>query len=167
MRANGPKQGQVADSSEESTPGTIVELVTGDPTFSTLLGAIRAAGIAETLSGKGPYTMFAPSNAAFAKIDPAVLNGLLMPEQQATLARILTTHVIAGETTSAEIVDRIERADEDSIRLMSVNGTPLTASLVDGNLVLTDANGTAATIVTTDVEAGNGLVHIIDRVLMP
>lgn len=146
---------------------TIVDIASGNEDFSTLVSALTAANLGETLSSEGPYTVFAPTNDAFAKIDEATLNGLLAPEQQAELARILTYHVVPGETLAADLISQIENDDDGSLELPTASGGVLNAALVDGNVVLTDANGGTATVVTTDVDASNGVIHIIDTVVMP
>lgn len=157
------------DMAEETVEAgnTIVDVASGNDQFSTLVSAVTAANLVETLSGEGPYTVFAPTNDAFAKIDEATLASLLEPEQQADLARILTYHVVPGETMAADLVGQIEADDDGSVDLPTASGGTLSASLVDGNVVLTDANGGTATVVTTDVDASNGVIHVIDTVVMP
>lgn len=152
---------------EEAAPtNTVVDVATANPDFSTLVSAVTAAGLGETLSGEGPYTVFAPTNEAFAKIDEATLTELTTNDTQ-KLASILTYHVLAGKLDAATLVAAIESAGDEGYSLTTVNGATLTATLVDGAVVLTDGNGGTAKVEATDVEADNGLIHAIDTVLMP
>jgi len=151
---------------DATAPGTIVEVAQGDETFSTLVAAVTAAGLGETLSGEGPYTVFAPTNDAFAKIDEATLTELTTNDTE-TLGTILTYHVVEGSVDAATLIAAIEGAGEGGYTVNTVNGGTLTANLVDGAVVLTDAAGGTSTVTATDVEASNGLVHVIDTVLMP
>ncbi len=146
--------------------GTIVEVAQGNPDFSTLVTAVTTAGLAETLSGEGPFTVFAPTNAAFAKIPAATLEGLLAPEQRDALTGILTYHVVSGRVDAAALMDQIE-ADGGSATLTTVQGETLTARATDGGVTLTDAAGGTSMVVMTDVPASNGVIHAIDTVVMP
>lgn len=149
-----------------TAPDNIVEIAQGDESFSTLVAAVTAAGLAETLSGEGPFTVFAPTNEAFAKIDAATLTELTTTETE-TLGAILTYHVVAGAVDAATLVAAIEGAGEAGYAITTVGGGTLTASIAEGAVILTDANGASSTVIATDVEASNGLVHAIDTVLMP
>ena len=149
-----------------TAPGTIVEVASGDETFSTLVAAVTAANLGETLSGEGPFTVFAPTNDAFAKIDPATLTELTTNDTE-TLGSILTYHVVAGSIDAATLIAAIETAGDEGYTITTVNGATLNAKLVDGAVVLTDAAGGTAKVEATDVEASNGLVHVIDTVMMP
>ena len=152
---------------EAAAPGTIVDIAVADEaSFSTLVAAVTAAGLGETLSGEGPFTVFAPTNDAFAKIDEATLTELTTNDTE-TLGNILTYHVVAGSVDAATLIAAIEEAGEEGYTVNTVNGGTLTAMLVDGAVVLTDAAGGTSTVTATDVEASNGLVHVIDTVLMP
>lgn len=152
---------------EEAAPtNTVVDVATANPDFSTLVSAVTAAGLGETLGGEGPYTVFAPTNEAFAKINEATLTELTTNDTQ-KLASILTYHVLAGKLDAATLVAAIESAGDEGYSLTTVNGATLTATLVDGAVVLTDGNGGTAKVEATDVEADNGLIHAIDTVLMP
>ena len=146
--------------------GTIVEVAQGNADFSTLVAAVTAAGLAETLSGEGPFTVFAPTNDAFAKIPAATLEGLLTPEQRDALTGILTYHVVAGRVDAATLVQQIE-AGGGSATLTTVQGGTLTARATDGGVTLTDAAGGVSNVVLTDVPASNGVIHAIDTVVMP
>ena len=150
----------------EAEAGTVVEVAQGDETFSTLVSAVTAAGLGETLSGDGPFTVFAPTNDAFAKIPEATLTELTTNDTE-TLGNILTYHVVAGNVDAATLLQAIEGAGADGYSIETVNGGTLTATVFDGNVVLTDAAGGTATVTATDVAASNGVIHVIDTVLMP
>jgi uncharacterized surface protein with fasciclin (FAS1) repeats len=150
----------------EAETGTVVEVAQGDETFSTLVSAVTAADLGTTLSGDGPFTVFAPTNDAFAKIPEATLTELTTNDTE-TLGNILTYHVVAGNVDAATLLQAIEGAGADGYSIETVNGGTLTATVVDGNVVLTDAAGGTATVTATDVAASNGVIHVIDTVLMP
>ena len=146
--------------------GTVVSVAQGNPDFSTLVAAVTAAGLGETLSGTGPFTVFAPTNAAFAKVPAATLTALMTPAERTKLSGILTYHVVAGNVTAAELT-RLITAGGGTATLTTVNGKTLTARVTGGNVTLTDAAGGTSTVTTADVTAGNGVIHAIDTVLMP
>ena len=150
----------------EAETGTVVEVAQGDETFSTLVSAVTAADLGATLSGDGPFTVFAPTNDAFAKIPEATLTELTTNDTE-TLGNILTYHAVAGNVDAATLLQAIEGAGADGYSIETVNGGTLTATVVDGNVVLTDAAGGTATVTATDVAASNGVIHVIDTVLMP
>ena len=152
---------------ETADAGTIVEVAQNNPDFSTLVSAVTTAELGETLSGPGPYTVFAPSNAAFEKVDQATLDQLMTEEGREDLTNILTYHVVEGETMAQALAEGIEGAGEEGYTLTTVNGATLTAMMQDGNVVLTDPAGNTATVTSTDVDASNGVIHVIDTVLMP
>ncbi|KLI62960.1 fasciclin domain-containing protein [Aurantiacibacter marinus] len=151
---------------EDTATGTIVDVAMGNGDFSTLVTAVTAAGLGETLSGEGPFTVFAPTNAAFDALPAGTVEALTTTDTE-TLGSILTYHVVAGELMAADVLAAIEGAGADGYALTTVNGATLTATLVDGNVVLTDAAGGTATVTATDVDASNGMIHVIDTVLMP
>jgi uncharacterized surface protein with fasciclin (FAS1) repeats len=144
----------------------IVGVASGNADFSTLVAAVGAAELVETLSGEGPFTVFAPLNTAFDKLPAGTVDGLLKPESKATLTAVLTYHVVAGEFNAAAVVDAIN-ANKGKFEVTTVQGGKITLSLVDGNVVLTDAKGGKATVVLADVDASNGIIHAIDAVVMP
>ena len=150
----------------EAEAGTVVEVAQDDETFSTLVSAVTAAGLGQTLSGDGPFTVFAPTNDAFAKIPEATLTELTTNDTE-TLGNILTYHVVEGNVDAATLTQAITDAGDDGYTITTVNGGTLTATVVDGNVVLTDAAGGTATVTATDVAASNGVIHVIDTVLMP
>ena len=150
----------------EAEAGTVVEVAQDDETFSTLVSAVTAAGLGETLSGDGPFTVFAPTNDAFAKIPEATLTELTTNDTE-TLGNILTYHVVEGHVDAATLTQAITDAGDAGYTIATVNGGTLTATVVDGNVVLTDAAGGTATVTATDVAASNGVIHVVDTVLMP
>lgn len=151
---------------EADAPGTIVEIASADESFSTLVAAVAAADLGETLSGEGPFTVFAPTNEAFGKIDEAVLTELTTNDTE-TLGAILTYHVVEGAVDAGTLISAIEEAGDAGYTVTTVAGGTLTANVVDGAVVLTDAAGGTSTVTATDVEGSNGLIHVIDTVLMP
>lgn len=155
-----------AMSAESTGPGTIVAVAQGDETFSTLVSAVTAAGLGETLSGEGPFTVFAPTNDAFGKIPAETLTELTTNDTE-TLSNILTNHVVQGKVDAATLTKAIEEAGDAGYTITTVGGGTLTAEIVNGAVVLTDASGGTSTVTATDVEASNGLIHVIDTVLMP
>jgi uncharacterized surface protein with fasciclin (FAS1) repeats len=144
----------------------IVALAQGNADLSTLVTAVTAAGLGETLSGPGPFTVFAPTNAAFAKVDKATLDGLLKPESKDKLTGILTYHVVPGNVKAADVAKLIKDGNGKAT-IKTVAGGNLTASLDGEKVILTDAKGGKATVTATDIAASNGVVHTIDTVVMP
>ena len=151
---------------DDAATGTIVEVAQGNGDFSTLVSAVTAAGLGDTLSGEGPFTVFAPTNDAFGKIPEATLTELTTNDTE-TLGNILTYHVVEGNVDAATLTKAIEDAGDAGYTVTTVGGGTLTAKLVDGNVVLTDAAGGTSTVTATDVAASNGVIHVIDTVLMP
>ncbi|SRR6056297_196797 len=140
------------EASEAAEAGTIVEVAVAAGSFSTLVAAVEAAGLAETLSSEGPFTVFAPTDEAFAALPDGVLDALLLPENQETLTSILTYHVVSGEVLSTGL----SAGDVET-----VEGQSVTIGL-EGGVTVNDAN-----VVTADVQASNGVIHVIDSVLLP
>ncbi|MEM8918352.1 MAG: fasciclin domain-containing protein [Pseudomonadota bacterium] len=151
---------------ETAEPATIVGVAQGNENFSTLVTAVVAAELAETLSGDGPFTVFAPTNDAFAKVDADTLAALLTPEKKADLAGLLTYHVVVGELKAADVVQAITDGG-GSATLTTVQGAPLKAMLDGESVILEDAAGGKSTVIMTDVDASNGVIHAIDTVIMP
>ncbi|ABC64031.1 fasciclin domain-containing protein [Erythrobacter litoralis] len=154
------------ETSVAQEPGTIVAVAQGNDDFSTLVTAVTAAELGETLSGEGPFTVFAPTNAAFEKLPEGTLETLTAPEGKEQLTSILTYHVVEGAIDAATLTNAIE-SNDGSYEIATVNGGSLTATIQDGNVVLTDAAGGTSTVTATDVAASNGMIHVIDTVLMP
>lgn len=145
---------EMADEDEAAGDvGTIVDVASGNDDFSTLVAAVDAAGLVETLSGEGPFTVFAPTNDAFAALPEGVLDALLLPENEEVLTSILTYHVLEGEVTSDMVTDG---------DVATVEGQSITLS-TEGGVTINDT----ATVVIPDVPASNGVIHAIDAVLIP
>ncbi len=156
----------ISDGTQATTDKNIVALAQGNPQASTLVTAVTAAGLNETLSGSGPFTLFAPSNDAFAKVDKATLDGLLKPESKAKLAALLKYHVVAGNVKAADLAKLIADGN-GSAAVTTLNGGTLKASMNGDKIVLTDAKGGKSTVTTADLVASNGTVHMVDTVAMP
>jgi len=147
-------------------PPTIVGVAAGNDNFTTLVTAVTAADLVEVLSAQGPYTVFAPVNAAFDKLPEGTVETLLKPENKETLTAILTYHVVAGEVKAADVVAAIQ-ANNGSYVIKTVQGGTITATIVEGSVILTDEKGNASKVIMTDVAASNGIIHAIDSVVMP
>ena len=147
---------------QDAMPATVVDVAAGNEDFSTLVAAVQQAGLVETLSGEGPFTVFAPTNEAFAAALESM--GMTADELLASdnLSSILTYHVVPGKLLAADVTAAVE-AGGGTAEVETVNGAPLSIEIVDGNVVI---NGTA-TVTMADLEAGNGVVHVIDSVLTP
>ncbi len=145
---------------------TIVENAIQSKDHTTLVAAVKAAGLVETLSGPGPFTVFAPTNAAFAKLPAGTVDTLLKPENKATLTSVLTYHVVSGTMTSKQIAAAI-KAGGGKAALTTVQGETLTAMMHGGKLMLTDAKGGTSMVTIKDVRQSNGVIHVVDTVLMP
>jgi transforming growth factor-beta-induced protein len=135
-------------------PATIVEAAVANEDFSTLVAAVKAAGLVETLTGEGPFTVFAPTNAAFAKLPEGTVAGLLKPEAKDQLAKVLTYHVVAGKVMAADVV-KIKEAE-------TVQGGKLAVKAGDDGVMINNAR-----VIKADIECGNGVIHVIDAVLLP
>jgi uncharacterized surface protein with fasciclin (FAS1) repeats len=145
---------------------TIVENASAASNLTTLVAAVKAAGLVDTLSGPGPFTVFAPTNDAFAKLPAGTVDTLVKPESKAQLTKNLTYHVVPGDMSAANLMDAI-KAGGGKAELTTVQGEKLTATMSGGNVILTDAKGGTATVTQADVKQSNGVVHVIDSVLMP
>jgi uncharacterized surface protein with fasciclin (FAS1) repeats len=146
--------------------GNIVDVAAANADFSTLVAAVKAANLVETLSGDGPFTVFAPNNAAFDKLPAGTVDGLLKPENMEKLKSILTYHVVSGKFDAATVIDAINK-NNGKYSVTTVQGGTIVLSLSDGKVMLTDANGGTATVILADVAASNGVIHAIDTVVMP
>ena len=144
----------------------VVDIAISSKDHTTLVAAVKAADLVGTLKGKGPFTVFAPTNTAFGNLPKGTLETLLKPESKAALAGILTYHVVAGNLDAAAVVEAI-KAGKGKAVVTTVNGEKLTASLDGKNVILTDAKGGKATVTATDLKGSNGVVHVIDAVLLP
>ena len=144
----------------------IVTLAVNTDFLSTLVAAVTAGELVEVLQGDGPFTVFAPTNAAFAKLPEGTVETLLKAENKGTLTSILTYHVVAGEFKAADVLAAIKK-NNGSFTIPTVNGEKLTASVKDGKVMLKDSKGNYSTVILTDVGASNGVIHAIDTVVMP
>jgi uncharacterized surface protein with fasciclin (FAS1) repeats len=149
-----------------SIENDIIDIAVSNDDFSTLVTAVKTAGLVSTLKSDGPFTVFAPVNAAFAKLPAGTVNTLLQPESKETLTKILTYHVVAGEFKAADVIKAIKSSD-GKFSIKTVSGGTLIASIKDGAVILTDENGGMATVTATDIDASNGVIHIIDTVVLP
>jgi len=145
---------------------TIVENAVNSPIHTTLVAAVKAAGLVDTLNSAGPFTVFAPTNDAFAKLPVGTVDTLLKPENKATLTKILTYHVVAGKLSAKDIAAGI-KAGGGKYEMTTVAGGKLTATMSGKELMLTDEKGGMATVTTANVFQSNGVIHVIDTVLMP
>ena len=145
---------------------TIVANAATAPNLTTLVSAVKAAGLAETLSGAGPFTVFAPTNDAFSRLAPGTVDTLLKPENKATLTKVLTYHVVAGTITAADLISRIDAGGGKAV-LTTVEGEPLTAAKEGQAVSLTDVNGNKSYIEVPDVRQSNGVVHVVNGVVLP
>ncbi|MCY7353994.1 MAG: fasciclin domain-containing protein [Lysobacter sp.] len=144
----------------------IIDNAVNSADHTTLVSAVKAAGLVDTLKGAGPFTVFAPTNAAFAALPAGAVDGLMKPDKKADLAKVLTYHVVAGNVDAAALMAQIE-AGGGKAMLTTVQGEQLTAMAHDGGIMLTDANGNSAMVTTADVRQSNGVIHVVDKVLMP
>ena len=144
----------------------IVENAVNSKDHTTLVAAVKAAGLVETLSSAGPFTVFAPTNKAFDKLPKGTVETLVKPESKETLTKILTYHVVAGKVSAAELMKMITDGGGKA-ELKTVEGGTLTAMVKGKKVVLTDAKGGTSTVTIADVNQSNGVIHVIDTVLMP
>ena len=144
----------------------IIENAVNSRDHTTLVAAVQAAGLVETLSGPGPFTVFAPTNSAFAKLPNGTVDTLLMPANRAMLQSVLTYHVVPGRVTAAQLMEMI-RTGGGQARLTTVQGGVLTASVAGGRVMLTDAKGGTAYVTQADVMQSNGVIHVTDSVSLP
>ena len=144
----------------------IVENAVNSKDHTTLVAAVKAAGLVETLQSKGPFTVFAPTNAAFEKLPAGTVETLVMPENKETLTKILTYHVVPGRISSKDLMAWIKK-NGGKYMAKTVQGEELTFWMKGMNLYVKDSKGNSAKITTADVNQSNGVIHVIDTVLMP
>lgn len=144
----------------------VVDIAVGSKDHTTLVTAVKTADLVTTLKGKGPFTVFAPTNAAFDKLPAGTVESLLKPESKSKLSGILTYHVVAGNLDAAAVVAAIKNGKGKAV-VPTVNGASLTVTMDGKNVVITDAKGGKSTVVATDLKGSNGVVHVIDAVLLP
>ena len=146
--------------------GNIVAAAANSPDHKTLVAAVKAAGLVDTLASKGPFTMFAPTDAAFARLPAGTVESLLQPANRDTLKAVLTYHVVPGKVSAKELIAKINAAG-GSASLTTVQGGKLTARLDGGNVVIVDAKGGAAVVTAADLMQSNGVIHVTDAVFIP
>ncbi|PCD01872.1 fasciclin [Sphingomonas spermidinifaciens] len=171
-----PMAGQAATSTTTTTAaptatpaaasGTIADTAMSNPKLSTLVSAVKAADLATTLSGPGPFTVFAPENEAFTRLAPGTLDTLLKPENKPTLTKVLTYHVVPGKVTLEQLRTQI-KAGGGKTTLTTVEGSPLTVAEEGAAIALTDASGNKSYVAQPDVMASNGVVHVVNGVVVP
>ena len=144
----------------------IIENAVNSADHTTLVAAVTAAGLVETLSGPGPFTVLAPTNDAFAKLPAGTVESLLKPENKDTLVKILTCHVVAANAMASDIMGMIE-ADGGAHKFNTVGGCEFTMTTKDGKVMIEDGMGNIATVTIADVKQSNGVIHVIDTVLLP
>lgn len=144
----------------------VVDIAIGSADHTTLVAAVKAADLVNTLKSKGPFTVFAPTNAAFGKLPSGTVESLLKPENKAALAKILTYHVVSGNLDAAAVVAAI-KSGNGKVVLTTVSGGKLTGSMEDGKVKLTDETGKSAFVTAADLKGTNGVVHVIDGVVLP
>ncbi len=144
----------------------IVDTAAGSADFSTLVAAVKAADLVGTLKSAGPFTVFAPTNAAFAKLPAGTVENLLKPENKATLSAVLTYHVVPGKVMAADLVKAIQ-AGGGKVEITTVQGGKLTASLMGNLVMLRDAKGGMSHVRTADLGTSNGVIHVVDAVVLP
>lgn len=144
----------------------IVENAVNSADHTTLVAAVKAAGLVDTLAGPGPFTVFAPVNSAFTALPAGTVETLLKPENKATLTKVLTYHVVAGNIDSKGVVKAIKDGKGKAV-LTTVAGGKLTASMEGKNVILTDEKGGRSTVTIADVKQSNGVIHVVDSVLLP
>jgi uncharacterized surface protein with fasciclin (FAS1) repeats len=144
----------------------VVDIAISSKDHTTLVAAVKAADLVATLKSKGPFTVFAPSNSAFDKLPKGTVENLLKPESKEALVKLLTYHVVAGNLKASDVLAAI-KAGKGKAVVKTVQGENLTASLENGKVILTDEKGGKAVVTATDLTASNGVVHVIDSVVMP
>ncbi|MEZ5755835.1 MAG: fasciclin domain-containing protein [Paracoccaceae bacterium] len=145
----------------------IVENAVNSKDHTTLVAAVQAAGLVETLQSPGPFTVFAPVNDAFAALPAGTVDTLLMPENKAMLTKVLTAHVVAGKLSGADIMARAKAAPDGFFHMQTVSGDALSAQVKGRNLYLIDESGNASKVTIADVNQSNGVIHVVNAVLVP
>lgn len=145
----------------------IVENAVNSADHTTLVAAVQAAGLVEALQGAGPFTVFAPVNAAFEALPPGTVETLLQPENLGTLQRILTSHVVAGNLSGADLMRRARASSDGFFHLQTLSGAPLSAQVRGRSLWIYDQSGNAGRVTISDVNQSNGVIHVVDTVLLP
>lgn len=149
-----------------SAQKNIVETAASSKDFTTLVAAVKAADLVDVLSSEGPFTVFAPTNDAFAKLPDGTVETLLKPENKAKLQTILKYHVVSGSIMAGDVVALIKE-NNGKAKVVTVSGDTLTAQMKDGSVYLVDENNNWSKITATDLKTSNGVIHVIDTVVLP
>ncbi len=157
---------QYADASVQKGGDDIVDIAISSDQHTTLVAAVKAAGLVETLKSEGPFTVFAPTNAAFDKLPEGTVATLLKPENKNMLTNILTYHVVSGKLMAKDVINAIQSSN-GTATVETISGGKLQAMIVDGKVMLKDEKGNTATVTATDLNGENGVIHVIDSVVMP
>lgn len=160
----------LASSTAVLADGHTTDIVAGamaSEAHTTLVAAVKAAGLVETLQGDGPFTVFAPVNDAFAALPEGTVETLLKPESKDTLTKILTAHVVSGNIMSGDLVKMIGEADGGKLAIETVSGDTITAMLEGDMVKIMDESGTIGTVTAVDLKMSNGVIHVVDTVLLP
>lgn len=165
-QCNSSKSKAVQTSYSEKGEPDVVDIAIGSKAHTTLVAAVKAADLVGTLKSDGPFTIFAPTNSAFDKLPDGTVNTLLKPENKNQLVKILTYHVIAGKFKAKDVVAAIQKGG-GKVTLDTVSGDKITVMMKGKNVVLKDENGNISTITATDLEGSNGVIHVIDSVVLP
>ena len=174
LGGTGPAFAQMKEKEKTVTVGgapmypskNIVQNAVNSKDHTTLVAAVKAAGLVDTLQSAGPFTVFAPTNDAFAKLPAGTVDTLLKPENKKTLTNVLTYHVVSGRLTAKDLMEKI-KAGNGKAMLKTVEGADLTFAEKDGKLWIRDAKGDSAQVTTRNVMQSNGVIHVIDTVLLP
>ena len=145
----------------------IIENAVNSPIHTTLVAAVQAADLVETLQGEGPFTVFAPVNDAFAKLPDGTVETLLKPENKAMLQKVLTAHVVAGDWSAADIIAAARSSSDGFYHFNAVSGDALSAKVVGGSVFIFDESGNAGKVTVADVDQSNGVIHVVNAVLVP
>jgi len=146
---------------------TIVENAVNSEDHTTLVAAVKAAGLVKTLNSEGPFTVFAPVNAAFGALPDGTVDTLLKPENKAMLQKVLTAHVVAGDWSAAAIATQAKNSPDGFYQFNAVSGDALSAQVKGGNVYIFDEAGNAAKVTIADVDQSNGVIHVVNKVLLP
>lgn len=145
----------------------IIENAVNSPVHTTLVAAVQAADLVDTLQGDGPFTVFAPVNDAFEALPEGTVETLLKPENKAMLQKVLTAHVVAGDWSAADILAAAQSSSDGFYHFNAVSGDALSAKVVGGNIYIFDENGNAGKVTVADVDQSNGVIHVVNSVLVP
>tara|TARA_R110000737_G_scaffold267071_1_gene274615 strand:- start:1855 stop:2406 length:552 start_codon:yes stop_codon:yes gene_type:complete len=145
----------------------IIENAVNSADHTTLVAAVKAADLVDALQGAGPFTVFAPTNAAFAKLPDGTVETLLMPENKGMLTKVLTAHVVAGDLSGATLMSKAKNSKDGFFHMQTLSGDALSAQVKGKNLYIYDENGNVGRVTIADVDQSNGVIHVVDAVLVP